>query len=82
VSYGLVICNQCKREVHQDGSPTLPNGPNTWRHCEDKTPRCVGAVSIYPSARADIAGKWCGRDEMGSPEEPRGALKPRARRKT
>ena len=34
MSYGILMCSKCKREIHQDG-------PNyTWLHCEDKTPIC------------------------------------------
>lgn len=62
MSYGLVICSVCKREVHQDG----PN--QTWRHCEDKTPRCAGAVSAYPQTTNEIRGKWCGRDNLTESE--------------
>lgn len=56
MSIGLVICSICYREVHQDG----PN--HTWTHCEDKSPRCDGASSIYPKNRAEIKGKFCGCD--------------------
>lgn len=55
MSSGMVICSECLREVHQDG----PN--HTWTHCEDKTPRCEGAMSVYP-LMGHIKGKWCGRD--------------------
>lgn len=64
MSSGIVICSKCKREVHQDG-PRVPSGSftvATWRHCEDKTPRCAGATSDYPRSVADIVGKWCGAD--------------------
>ena len=56
MSYGIVICSVCKREVHQDG----PN--HTWTHCEDKTPRCEKAHSSYPDNVGEIVGKWCGMD--------------------
>ncbi len=58
MSYGLVICSVCKREVHQ----TSP-GSNGWTHCEDSTPRCPGAVSAYPASDEEIVGKYCGRDD-------------------
>ena len=58
MSYGLVICSACKREVHQDGEN------QTWRHCEDKTPRCEGAVSSYPTEKSEIIGDFCGKDDM------------------
>jgi hypothetical protein len=57
MSEGLAICSNCKREVHQDG----PN--HSWRHCEDKSPRCENGVSIYPQSKSDIVGKYCGEDE-------------------
>ena len=62
MSTGLVICSECKREVHQDG-PHLLDEPDTWRHCEDKSPRCKGADSTYPQDRSEIVGKFCGMDE-------------------
>lgn len=65
MSYGLVICSECKREVHQDG----PN--NTWRHCEDKTPRCLNAMSVYPESTASIKGKFCGCDDFDGMFVPR-----------
>jgi len=71
MSSGLVICSVCKREVHQDGPAsthtTITGAPYTlhgWQHCEDKTPRCDGASSIWPMDRFEIVGKFCGRDEM------------------
>ena len=57
MSTGIVICSECKREVHQDGEN------QTWRHCGDKTPRCEGAKSVYPKSRDEIEGKYCGVDE-------------------
>ncbi len=62
MSTGLVICSKCKREVHQDG-PHLLDEPSTWRHCEDKSQRCEGAVSAYPTSKAEIVGEFCGIDE-------------------
>lgn len=59
MSTGLVICSVCLREVHQDGPDY------SWRHCEDKSPRCEGARSTYPMTVADIVGVWCGRDHDG-----------------
>lgn len=72
MSYGLVICGACKREVHQDGPSelvphTFGNGSSevtTWRHCEDKTPRCAGASSKYPESTVEIVGPFCGRDDV------------------
>lgn len=56
MSYGIVICSKCHREVHQDGPE------HSWRHCEDKTPRCNDADSIYPDSSTNIVGKFCARD--------------------
>lgn len=56
MSTGFVVCMACKREVHQTGSH------HTWLHCEDGTPRCEGAVSIYPTAWWDIKGTYCEAD--------------------
>lgn len=57
MSTGIVVCSLCRREVHQDG----PH--HTWTHCDDKSPRCVGAVSSYPSDKSEIVGPYCGVDE-------------------
>jgi hypothetical protein len=59
VSYGIVICSMCQREVHQDGDENVERG---WRHCEDGTPRCIGSTSDYPESESQIKGRWCGRD--------------------
>jgi len=56
MSYGVVICSLCKREVHLEN--------RTWIHCEDGTALCNGANPIYPHTLADIRGKWCGRDDV------------------
>ena len=57
MSYGMVICSACKREVHQAGD-------KSWFHCDDKTARCQTAVSIFPNDASEIIGKYCGSDEM------------------
>jgi hypothetical protein len=54
MSYGLLICSMCQREVHQGKD-------RRWHHCEDKTP-C--AAVIYAEKESDIKGKWCGRDDF------------------
>lgn len=64
---GTLLRSTCKREVHQDG-PRVPSGNftvATWRHCDDKSPRCDGATSDYPASTADIVGDWCGADAGG-----------------
>lgn len=58
MSYGLVVCSYCNREIHQDGPD------HTWRHCEDKTPRCIGAAGRYPATAGEIVGTWCGADDF------------------
>jgi hypothetical protein len=65
MSSGVVVCSACRREVHQDGPPAWPSpgAALTWRHCEDKTPRCAGAHSAFPASPADIVGRWCGMDQ-------------------
>jgi hypothetical protein len=65
MSWGIVICSKCHREVHRDLHS------HAWYHCEDKTPRCKGASSIYPRSRRDIKGRDCWRDE---PPENRGGM--------
>jgi hypothetical protein len=56
MSFGLLICAKCSKEVHQiDGA---------WVHCVDKTARCPGALSIYPKSRQQIQGEYCGRDQF------------------
>lgn len=58
MSTGLVVCSICHREIHQDGPD------HSWRHCEDKTPRCEGASIEYPKTRGEIVGSWCGADDI------------------
>lgn len=58
MSSGLVICSTCKREIHQKREL----GSMVWRHCDDGSERCDGAWSEYPASRAEIVGKYCGRD--------------------
>lgn len=59
MSWGLVVCATCYREIHQDGDRNVELG---WRHCEDKSPRCKNAAAVYPQSNKDIVGEWCGRD--------------------
>lgn len=60
MSYGIVVCAGCLRELHQDGPREVENG---WRHCEDKSPRCPGALAAYPESRNEIIGRYCGKDD-------------------
>lgn len=73
MSWGLVVCSVCRREVHQDGprqhstmNCRCPKDsgfcPAGWRHCEDKTARCDGATSQYPGREKNIVGRYCGMD--------------------
>lgn len=71
MSYGLLICSECNREVHQDG----PN--QTWRHCETKTPMCANAMRLYPKSAADINGKFCGCDDLDGVFTPRRTIQTR-----
>lgn len=66
MSYGLVICSECKREVHQKRRPypVDDSKPFEWFHCEDQTPRCKGASGSFPRSKDEIAGKFCGRDDV------------------
>jgi hypothetical protein len=57
MSYGIVICSKCKREVHQTGVNEI------WIHCEDRTRRCEGAMSEFPASEEEIRGNWCGIDQ-------------------
>ena len=73
MSYGLVICSTCRKEVHQDG-PALTSRagvsqqpPATWRHCSrfhGWTPICEGAKAIYPASRIEIVGLFCQADGL------------------
>ena len=66
MSYGLVICSSCKREVHQTGRIELTSGRIAkWIHCEDSSSICGGnSIAIYPKSKEEIVGKFCGRDDL------------------
>lgn len=55
MSYGIMVCANCKREVHQD----KPG----WYHCEDSTLICDEARPVYAESKEAIKGAYCGRDE-------------------
>lgn len=74
MSYGLLICSKCSREVHQDGDN------HTWRHCEDKSPICEGARRDYPRNASEIKGKFCGCDDFDGVFVQRRSLQGRARK--
>ena len=66
MSYGMVICEICHKEVHQDG-PRDEGGRGTWRHCykfHGGTPICEGAKGIYPQTREEIVGLFCQTDGL------------------
>lgn len=69
------MCSKCQREVHQSGPS------NGWEHCEDQTPRCEGAASVYPSSPGEIKGKWCGVDSCGMQPEFDVISRPRLKRR-
>jgi hypothetical protein len=54
MSYGVLMCSKCKREIHQDG----PN--RSWQHCPDKTPICQDADKVYVDGNG--IGVFCNRD--------------------
>jgi len=57
MSYGLVICSECKYEVHQGSN-------RVWFHCDGMTPICPGATASYPKDADEIQGRWCGADDL------------------
>lgn len=62
MSYGLVICSQCKHEVHQSGNRNLANG---WQHCDDRSTICESGLAVYPKSKDEIVGPYCGIDDIG-----------------
>jgi hypothetical protein len=60
MSYGIVVCSECRHEVHQTGPMDKQRG---WQHCEDKSPMCILANAVYPLSKAEIQGSYCGKDE-------------------
>ena len=62
MSYGVVMCGECYREVHQESD-------RTWFHCEDQTPMCAGAGRQFPRRPDELRGKWCGADSCGMQPE-------------
>ena len=59
MSCGLVVCSECKREIHQERG-------GRWYHCEDGTDRCDGAIAHY-AERYQVKGKACFRDDIAEP---------------
>jgi hypothetical protein len=61
MSFGLVVCSVCKREVHQDRD----NDKNLyWYHCDTKSRICHEGYPDYPRRKDDIKGDFCGRDDL------------------
>ena len=63
MSWGMCICSECKREVHQG---RRKDQSLYWFHCEDKTDACLGSRADYAQTTAEVKGRWCGMD--GRPE--------------
>ena len=57
MSYGIMMCGICQREIHQDDSD------HTWRHCMDKTRICDGASKEF-AGDGEGRGVFCGKDGM------------------
>jgi hypothetical protein len=68
MSCGIVVCSNCKREVHMED--------RLWSHCEDGTSLCAEASAVYPRTHAAIQGKWCGRDDLSFWRNRRGRIQP------
>jgi hypothetical protein len=68
LSSGVVMCQGCRREVHQWG-PKVDGRP-TWVHCDNRSPICAGCHAVYPNDLEQLVGPWCGVD--GDGELPRG----------
>jgi len=65
MSSGIVICSKCKHEVHQIGWLETKKGrEHNWQHCDTRSPICAGATAEYPKTTGDIAGSWCGMDDI------------------
>ena len=62
MSYGIVICSICKREVHQKRNTETDR--LSWFHCEDTTDICSTAQTVYPSSTEEIRGAYCGMDDL------------------
>lgn len=61
MSYGLVMCSECKREVHQTREA---DDELVWKHCEDGTVMCYDGSAVYPQDRSEVKGRVCGRDDL------------------
>ena len=59
MSYGLLICSECHKEVHRGVTRGI-----RYYHCEDMSNMCTGATAIYPDKKEDIQGPYCGNDDL------------------
>jgi len=70
MSYGLMICDVCKREVHQDGTKDPETQRFVWKHCNTGSWICKGASAIYPASRDEILAEFCGADDFDGKFKP------------
>ena len=71
MSWGMVMCSTCKREVHQARRPS--DGVLYWYHCDDKSDICPHSQADYVRSTTEVKGKWCGFDGLpgkGMPPAP------------
>jgi hypothetical protein len=61
MSYGVCICSECNREVHQ----ALRVSRRVWFHCDDRSELCQNAVAQRADSKAQIRGEYCLEDAMG-----------------
>jgi hypothetical protein len=62
MSWGIVACSKCRREMHQNGP--VVDDVATWLHCEDQSPACEGG-RFCPEYEDEVRGKFCQIDGMG-----------------
>jgi hypothetical protein len=62
MSYGIVVCSKCNREIHQHTNAKS----RQWYHCEDSTGMCDQADAIYPASMQQVKGNYCGKDDYFS----------------
>lgn len=63
MSYGVVVCSHCHREVHQarDREQRL-----YWYHCQDRTRLCQDAQAAHAKSKSLIVGPACMADDYGN----------------
>lgn len=57
MGFGIVICDKCRRELHQ-------NSYRVWIHCNDESIICKSATAVYCDDTRLIVGQWCGKDDV------------------